>query len=203
MADVASSSSRFNPFPSLTELPDPLDRVAIPSEVVMPWSTGDSELLPLWNPATDSARDVQLNLLAWLAHHSTAENKGRFAAADKYLVFADAKFMRDCVWLEPAVCICVRMDASRAGRYSQVVLGSRAGDGAGDERMIMDAHRLVCLLIKGPPPFAGAVAKHTRSCSDKACINPGHLEWGTQSANVQEWSGAKVARRTAQAGAVA
>lgn len=204
MADVASNSSRYNPFPALTELPDPLSRVAFPSEVVMPWSTGSSELIPLWNPATDSPSDVQLNLLAWLAHHSTAANKGHFTAADKHLVFAHSKYMHRCVWIQwPSVCISVRLSAFKAGAYSSVMLGTRAGEDAGDKRIVMDVHRLMCLLTKGPPPFAGAVAKHARVCTDKACINPGHLEWGTQSANTKESSGARVASRTAAAGAVA
>ena len=203
MADVASSSSRHNPFPVLTALPPPMNSVAVPSSVAMPWSDHAFDLRPLWDPATDSVSDIQLNVLTWLAHHSTAATKRLFSPADQYYVFTRSKHSPACFYLEPgSVCMSVRQRAFKAGMYSRVELGTRKGEDAGDKRIFMHAHRLVCCLTKGPPPVAGQVAKHV-VCCDKSCINPEHLTWGTQQSNIRDWSGARVARRVAQAGASA
>lgn len=39
------------------------------------------------------------------------------------------------------------------------------------------AHRVVCILAHGEPPFAWAEAAH--SCNNRACCNPNHLSWKT------------------------
>lgn len=44
-------------------------------------------------------------------------------------------------------------------------------------------HRLICFMYRGPPPSPAHVAGHL--CHHKACLCPWHLEWMTQSANVQ------------------
>lgn len=41
-------------------------------------------------------------------------------------------------------------------------------------------HRMACELRNGPCPL-GHQARHL--CGNRGCINPRHLEWGTQSAN--------------------
>lgn len=43
------------------------------------------------------------------------------------------------------------------------------------------AHRLMCEMAHGPAPFEGAQATH--KCGNRACVNPGHIRWGTQKDN--------------------
>ena len=45
------------------------------------------------------------------------------------------------------------------------------------------AHRIMCHLVSGPPPFVGAVARHTCGMGHEGCVNPRHLEWGTVAQN--------------------
>lgn len=46
------------------------------------------------------------------------------------------------------------------------------------------AHREICLIRRGPPPFDGAEAAH--SCGNRGCVNPGHISWKTRSANADD-----------------
>jgi len=91
-----------------------------------------------------------------------------------------------------------RMSIRSAHKYSVMTLGVDAGG----KRVLLDSHRLVCCLTKGPRP-PGAVAKHAEVCPLKACINPAHLDWGTQRANVEEGYRARATHEVAQLGAVA
>ena len=172
MADIASGSSRYNPYIAWSELPDPLSRVAVPSAVVTPWSP--NALTRLWDPPTARPSDVQLNVLAWLAYHSTAEGKAQFEGRE-HLTFAHRQHAQICILLTDPGSECISV---RVGRYSVITLGTRAGEDAGDKRILMDAHRLVCCLTSGPPPEPGAVARHAKHCRAKGCINPAHLSWG-------------------------
>lgn len=45
------------------------------------------------------------------------------------------------------------------------------------------AHRIMCELVNGKPPFEGAVARHTCGMGHEGCVNPNHLEWGTVAQN--------------------
>lgn len=45
------------------------------------------------------------------------------------------------------------------------------------------AHRIMCELVNGPPPFDGAVARHLCGMGHEGCVNPQHLAWGTVSDN--------------------
>lgn len=54
----------------------------------------------------------------------------------------------------------------------------------GREGKKLTAHRYSCILHHGPPPLARTYALH--SCDNPPCVNPKHLRWGTQSANLQE-----------------
>ena len=137
-------------------------------------------------------------MLAWLAHHSTAEGKARFKGRE-HMTFAHRQHAQNCILLTDPGSECISV---RVGKYSVITVGTRAGEDAGDKRILMDAHRLVCCLTSGPPPEPGAVAKHAKQCRSKACINPAHLSWGTQKANVKEGAGARAAAAAIQAGAV-
>lgn len=44
--------------------------------------------------------------------------------------------------------------------------------------------QLVCRVEHGPKPKLQSVVMH--SCDNKACINPDHLSWGTQSKNLKD-----------------
>jgi hypothetical protein len=46
------------------------------------------------------------------------------------------------------------------------------------------AHRLMCRAAHGEPPFPDAVAAHNCGMGHEGCVNPGHLEWKTQHANI-------------------
>lgn len=46
------------------------------------------------------------------------------------------------------------------------------------------AHVLLCPIFHGPPPFEGALVRHT--CDKPRCINPRHLLWGDHTANMRD-----------------
>lgn len=46
------------------------------------------------------------------------------------------------------------------------------------------AHRTMCELAHGAPPFAGAVAAH--SCGVSKCVNPNHIRWATPKENTAD-----------------
>lgn len=50
----------------------------------------------------------------------------------------------------------------------------------------MKAHRLVCLLKHGPPPFEDAKAIHSCGCGHEACVSGGHVRWGTSKDNMAD-----------------
>lgn len=45
------------------------------------------------------------------------------------------------------------------------------------------AHRAMCILAHGPPPFTDAQAAHSCGKGNKACVNPHHLRWATRLEN--------------------
>lgn len=63
--------------------------------------------------------------------------------------------------------------------YGKFVVGSRTD---GTSRMAY-AHRHAYELVNGPIPF-GLVVRH--KCDVPACVNPAHLETGTQSQNMRD-----------------
>ena len=46
------------------------------------------------------------------------------------------------------------------------------------------AHRIICQLVYGPPPFEGAQAAH--SCGNSLCVNPRHLRWASALENTHD-----------------
>lgn len=89
--------------------------------------------------------------------------------------------------------VAVREHAARKGE-GEVWLRSQLGaggdacilwpfgiDSAGYGQASLDgekiaAHRAMCILAHGPPPFDGAQAAHYR-CGNRRCINEDHLRW--------------------------
>lgn len=45
------------------------------------------------------------------------------------------------------------------------------------------AHRLMCELVHGPAPIDKPQACHSCGNGDQGCVNPRHLDWGTNSQN--------------------
>lgn len=54
----------------------------------------------------------------------------------------------------------------------------------GGNRKSWSAHRVMCELAYGPPPFPKAVVSHTCGKGGDGCVNPKHLEWATQRENL-------------------
>ena len=51
-------------------------------------------------------------------------------------------------------------------------------------RRTVHAHRQMCIMAHGDPPFSGAEAAH--SCNTRCCINPNHLRWATRKENSKD-----------------
>jgi len=48
------------------------------------------------------------------------------------------------------------------------------------------AHRLMCILAHGEPPFPGAEAAHLCGKGHEGCVNPQHLSWKTRQQNIDD-----------------
>lgn len=59
----------------------------------------------------------------------------------------------------------------QSGGYGELTYGNR----------MINAHRLVCELVYGPPPSPEFQAAH--SCRNRACVAPYHLRWDTGKGN--------------------
>ena len=69
-------------------------------------------------------------------------------------------------------CLCLGNSTYPTWRYQQ-----------GDRSKKEPIARLICRVFHGKQP-TGSV--HLHSCDNKACINPEHLSWGTQSQNIKD-----------------
>lgn len=50
----------------------------------------------------------------------------------------------------------------------------------------MGAHRAMCILAHGAPPFRGAQAAHSCGNGALGCVNPNHLRWATAKMNSED-----------------
>ena len=48
------------------------------------------------------------------------------------------------------------------------------------------AHRVMCIMAHGEPPFEGAEAAHSCGQGRQACMHQGHLRWATQAENLAD-----------------
>lgn len=51
---------------------------------------------------------------------------------------------------------------------------------------LIGAHRYMCCLVHGEPPFKGMVAAHSCGNGNKGCVNPNHLRWATYKENAED-----------------
>jgi hypothetical protein len=48
------------------------------------------------------------------------------------------------------------------------------------------AHRVMCILVHGDPPFPKAEAAHSCGNGNLGCVNPNHLSWKTHAENMAD-----------------
>lgn len=48
------------------------------------------------------------------------------------------------------------------------------------------AHRHICTMVHGPPPFERAIVRHVCGNGMDSCVNPKHLLWGTYQENADD-----------------
>lgn len=71
--------------------------------------------------------------------------------------------------------LCIRWPYPYAGAgYAILFYGGRS----------TSAHRVLCEIAHGAPPFAKAEAAHR--CGNPSCFNPGHIEWATHIDNIAD-----------------
>ena len=166
--------------------------------------------LQVWNPR-QTVEQTRRAVLQHLASHLKAPGvtvpSAYHARHTVFLADGDASGCGECITLraEPGTSILEREPALSHGRYTWVRLGTVAArEPVPHKRVGMDAHRLVCWLVHGPPDEAGTgadgvtVALH--SCNNKRCVKPAHLAWGTASKNVEAGSDEKKRKQDARAG---
>ena len=146
-------------------------------------------------------------LLRHLAAHCDSDRVGQFAPSELHRVFredtADRRKPADhpvnaCITLRAGDCI-----TPRSGAYTLIKLGYQTvpwSDTTRERQVDIDAHRLVCWLVHGPPGEHGHYATH-KCKRNKACVKPSHLAWNTQQENVRQASEERSAAKASVAGA--
>ena len=197
---------------SQQQRPDPAPKALPPqlkTQHIRPrtFRQGDAELL-LWTTRQVPDETTGDQLLRHLAAHSNSYRVGDLAPSELHRVFREDKVDRRkaadhpvnaCITLDKGLCIC-----PRSGGYTLVKLGYQTvlrGDQLRQRQVDIDAHRLVCWLVHGPPAEGSHVATH-KCKGNKACVKPCHLEWNTQQENVRQASEEQSAKKAKRAGAL-
>ncbi len=161
--------------------------------------------LAVWQPEL-SIEGKRRALLRHLASHCDAAGVLSMQYSRRHLMFPCHNRRADgCITLRHGRGIHQRSGAGRCQAYVSIVLGRlRSGAQQSGRRYIsIDAHRLVCWLVHGPPAERGGTeecALHT--WGNSCCVNPAHLEWGTQKKNVRRAHDRRRAAHLAKLGAL-
>jgi len=159
----------------------------------------------VWQPKL-SIEGKRRALLRHLASHCDAPGALSMQYSRRHLVFlADDRRPDECITMRHGRGIHQRSAAGRCQAYVSIVLGRlRSGAQQSGRRYIsIDAHRLVCWLVHGPPAERGGTAENAlHKCSNSRCINPAHLEWGTQQKNARRAHERRRAAHLAMLGAL-
>lgn len=183
----------------LTRLPSQFKDVELPFKV----RGEDRVRVPLWTKRLSHETNRQ-SILKYLASHCYAPD----ACARRHLLFLDDQSTTEqpC-WTLRSVAGSILERSGPGGAYTWIWLGdfevgfsARGRNRRLCERVGIDAHRLVCWLVHGAEPNSKSVVMHR--CDNKRCVRPGHLQWGTQSANVSSASAQKAAKQQDRRGAL-
>ncbi len=86
-----------------------------------------------------------------------------------------SKFIRDHVGYADDACLFWPFKSGTRGYGALQVNGKLTG-----------AHRYMCMLVYGNPPFDGAYAAHSCGNGHHGCVNPRHLRWATAKENASD-----------------
>ena len=186
----------------LTSLPDELSCEGVRPLTARRHKGG--QRLAVWQ-AKLSIEAKRLAVLRHLASHCDAPGVRHLHYSRRHLVFlAGDRRPERCIAMLRGRGIHHRSAVGGGRGYVSIVLGRRRSGDVRSGRMYIsiDAHRLVCWLVHGPPAERGCTEVNAlHSCGHEWCVNPAHLEWGTQASNVRHAHNRRAAKRIAMLGA--
>lgn len=108
-------------------------------------------------------------------HYQRSKRQGEFVARKTAKVGEPEAFLRRYLDYSGSDCVLwpFGLHTKRKG-YGQATVSSRK----------IAAHRAMCVLKHGEPPFARAEAAH--SCGNHLCVNPNHIRWATAGENAHD-----------------
>lgn len=107
-------------------------------------------------------------------HRARLRIHGSFELPNRTPPGTYTRFIKECLEYRGGDCVIWPWKRSISSGYPHVNFdGYRGG-----------AHRLICILAHGDPPFACAQAAHL--CGNSLCLNPGHLRWATSADNLAD-----------------